>query len=213
MANGPLSIGRVGFKTATDGNEESLRLSRNAELVTQDARGRFHESASRGALFHVSTAVAGVAPGTALSTTPPMALWNPPNSGVLLSLQQVFLGYVSGTLGAGSLVHALVIGQTTLPSGGAELTPQCGLLANIRGKGRAFQGSTLVGTPSILRPSMILGAGLATTAELPDAPAYDEVDGSIVVPPGAVWAFQGVAAGGTSPLVLIGAIFEEVAIP
>lgn len=188
-------------------------MGRTGEQIVADARGRFHEAASRGTLFHASTAVAGVAPGTALSTTPPMALWNPINSGKLLSIQQVFLGYVSGTLGGGSMVHGLVIGQTTLPTGGAELTPQCGLLANVRGVARAFQGSTLIAAPTILKPSFVLGAGLATTAALPTAPAYDEVDGAIVVPPGAVWAFQGVAAAGTTPLVLIGASYEEVAIP
>lgn len=208
-----LMHGRIGPGQSADGVPQPIRLGKTLEQILSQLHGRFYENASRGNLFFASTAVAGVAPGTALSTTPPMSVWNPPNSGVLVELLQVFLGYVSGTLGAGSIVHAGLIGQMTVPTGGSELTPQSSIIANVRGKARAFQGSTLVGTPTILRPSLVLGAGLATTAELPKAPAYDEVDGSIVVPPGAVWAYNGVAAAGTSPLVLIGALYGEVPIP
>ena len=203
------AVGRVGPIQAADGNEEVVRLGKFAEQIVSLLGGGQYEYASRGQLLHASTAVAGVAPGTALSTTPPMALWNPLNSGVLGVLQLVYLGYVSGTLGAGTMVHAQVVGQTTVPTGGTELTPQTGLLSTARGKLRAFQGSTLAATPTILRPSAILGAGVTTTATFP-AVAVDEVAGAIVIPPGSCWVYQGVAAAGTTPLVLIGATYAEV---
>lgn len=203
---GPISEGR--------GGEHRFRSSMQRELIVQQAHGRFHEAAVWGALFHASTAVAGVAPGTALSTTPPMTIYNPLNSGKLVSIQQVVLGYISGTLGAGTIVHAQVATQAgTLPTGGTELTPVPALLSNIRPSARVFQGATLVATPTIVRPSFVLGAGTAATAMLPSAEAVDDVDGGIIIPPGVAWCLQGVAAAGTTPLVLFGVAFEEITIP
>lgn len=204
--------GIVGPIIQGDGNKSPARYGKAAELVVTQAHGEFHEATSRALLFWASTAVAGVAPGTAFSTTPPMVLWNPPNSGVLVSVQQVFLAYVSGTLGAGFMAHGQTLGQVTVPSAGTELTPTSGLTAGVRGKARAFQGSTLVAAPTIVRPSFSMGPALATTAVFPFI-VYDEVRGSIVVGPGAAWAFQGAAVGaGTSPLVAIGVGYEEVPI-
>ncbi len=204
---------RVGPITEGRGNAHRFRSSMQRELVVQMARGRLHEAALWGNLFIASTAVAGVAPGTALSTTPPLAIYNPINSGKLVSIQQVFLGYVSGTLGGGSMVHAHVATQAGVaPTGGAELVPVPGLLSNIRPSARVYQGATLAAVPTIVRPSFVLGAGLASTATLPMPPAMDEVDGGIIVPPGVVWCFQGIAAAGTTPLVLIGVVYEELPI-
>ena len=205
-------IQRVGPVNEGDGNGAPFRAGKQRETIVGVAHGRFHESASRGTLFWASTAAAGVAPGTAFSTTPPMALWNPPNSGVLASVQQVWMAYVSGTMGAGCMGHGLTLGQVAAPTTGTELVPQSGLLSGVRGRVRAFQGSTLVAAPTILRPSTCMGPFLATTV-VQFYQSYDEVDGSIVVPPGAVYTFQGAALGaGTTPLVIIGVSYEEVPI-
>lgn len=202
---------RVGHSQAGDGAQVAARAGRTGEQIISNLHGWYHEKTSRGGLFHVSTPVAGVAPGTALSTTPPMAIYNPMNSGVIVEILRVFLGYVSGTLGAGTMVHAFVQ-QTTDPTAGTELVPRCGLLSGIKSKSRAFQGATLSAAPTIIRPSAIIGAGLASTATFP-AIAMDEVGSSIEVPPGAAWAYQGVAVAGTTPLVLIGVEFGEIIIP
>jgi hypothetical protein len=167
------------------------------------------EMSKQGEVFIVSTPVAGVAPGTALSTTPPMCLWNPPNSGVRGIVLASSLGYVSGTLGAGSVVYARVASQQTKPSTGTELFPVCTNMSDARGAITAHQGSTVSATPTILRAAYILGAGLATTAELPKAPAKDEIAGEFIIEPGTCFVMQGVAAAGTSPLVLIGVTWHE----
>lgn len=208
MSNDVTFMGRVGPAVAADGSDALVRLGRTGEMVA-NAHGRFFEAASRGSLFMASLAVAGVAPGTAFSTTPTIALWNPPGSGVLCAIQQVWVGYVSGTLGAGSLCHGVNPSQVTAPTTGTELVPQAGLLGTMRSKTRAYTGSTVSVTPVILRPSLHLGAALASTATFP-ATAYDEVDGSIVIPPGSLWAYHGVAAAGSTPLVMVGVLFEEV---
>ena len=157
----------------------------------------------------VSNAVAGVAPGTALSTTPPLAVWNPPNSGFNLVLMKTAVGYVSGTLGAGTIAYAYVASQTTVPTTGTELVPVCTKLGYPRGVGRAFTGSTLASTPAILRPGFSMGAFLATTAIQPFQ-VQDMVEGCIIIPQGAVFVMQGIAAAGTTPLVILSAEWEEI---
>lgn len=204
-----LAEGRVGLISAADAAKEPLRLDKTGAVVVSQGHPSNWEMASRGKLFIVSTAVAGVAPGTALSTTPPMCLWNPNNSGKDLCIEATHLGYVSGTLGAGSVVYAQVAVQATAPTGGTELTPISTKLGAVRGTGRAFQASTVVSTPTIVRPAYIIGAFLATTALIPGL-LRDDVDGAIVVPPATAFVIQGVAAAGTSPLVLLSITWEEI---
>jgi hypothetical protein len=162
-------------------------------------------------MFTASIAVAGVAPGTALSTTPPMAVLNPLNSGYNLAVLKTSIGYVSGTLGAGSIVYAFVTPQATVPTGGTELTPVSDLIGQIRGAGRAFSGSTLSGTPLIIRPAYNMGAALATTA-LGVSVCQDLVEGEIMIPPATCFVMQGVAAAGTTPLVILSVVWEEMLI-
>lgn len=203
--------GRTGLISAGDGAVNPLRLDKTGAITIVSAHPLYSEASLRSNMFMVSTAVAGVAPGTALSTTPPMALWNPLNSGVDLVILKTAIGYVSGTLGAGNLVYAYYTPQATMPAGGAELVPVCTKIGQIRGVGRAFQGSTITGTPLILRPAFNMGAALATTA-LGIASCQDLVEGEIVVPPATAFVMQGVAAGGTSPLVLLSIVWEEMTI-
>lgn len=177
---------------------------REGEMVVGNAHPLYAEAARRGRLYAASTAVAGVAPGTALSTTPPYALWNPLNSGKDLVLLTARLGYVSGTLGAGFLALAQVLTQgATVPTGGTELVPLCTKLNGSRGVGRVFQSSTVAATPAIVCPVMIIGTNNTYALQVP-------FDGEIVIPPGAVAIFQEVGAAGTSPLVVLALTWEEV---
>jgi hypothetical protein len=203
------SEGRIGFNKGGDGTVQALRLSRSGALVQTQGHASFAEAVIRGQVMEACTGVAGVAPGTALSTTPPLALWNPPSSGKLLVIMKATLGYISGTLGGGSVVFGIVPSQTTLPTTGTELTPLNALIGFPRGVGRVFQGSTLVAVPTILRPSFVMGAWVGTTAT-PPANELDIVDGGIVVPQGAALAMQGIAGAGTTPLVLLAITWEEV---
>uniref|UniRef100_A0A6M3IRL5 Uncharacterized protein n=1 Tax=viral metagenome TaxID=1070528 RepID=A0A6M3IRL5_9ZZZZ len=200
---------RAGAQSRADGTPGITRADRTGATVITQAHARHSEAAMRKHIFTVSNAVAGVAPGTALSTTPPMALLNPLNSGKELIIISTSLGYVSGTLGAGSIVYAYVSPQTTIPTGGTELTPVCSRLSTVRGTGRGFTGSTLSATPLILEPVYTLGAFLATTALVPGQ-IQDPVEGVYVVPPAACFVMQGVAAAGDTPLVIMSIIWEEI---
>jgi hypothetical protein len=119
------------------------------------------------------------------------------------------MGYVSGTLGAGSVLLAAVLSQVTVPTTGTELVPVCTDLGMPRGVGRIFTGSTYVSTPQILYPMFQFGAALATSVyQISDC--INVVDGSVIVEPGTAICLQAIAAAGTSPLVVFGMKWEEI---
>jgi hypothetical protein len=201
---------------ATGSGQDQGRIGISGASIVADGHAHFFEAArlavsmTGGGLWSAVTGVAGVAPGTALSTTPPMAVWNPPGSGILASICVTRLGYISGTLGAGTIAYAYVSSQTSKPSTGTALTPSAQALgAQTTPRAQAFQGSTLAATPTILAPAYILNAMLATTATQPVV-SKDQVDGEIIILPGGVFVMQGIAAAGTSPLVAFGVTWEEI---
>lgn len=199
---------RVGI--GGNSSQGGARGDNTGAVVTTQAHGTYTEPASLAKIFEACTAVGGVAPGTALSTTPPMALWNPPTSNVNLAVFKTSMGYVSGTLGAGCIVYATGTAQTTVPSTGSELIPQCTLIGAPRGVGRVFQGSTISLAGTVLRASYTLGAFVGGAN--PPALCADFIDGAIIVQPGGLFIMQGVAGAGTSPLVIFGVCWEEVPI-
>ena len=202
------AFGRVGEIVAPDGVYNPIRLGKSGEVAVTQAHSPNAEIVVRGHAYIASQDVAGVAPGTALGTTPPLALWNPTGSGKNLIVMKAYLGYVSGTLGAGTVCLAQVT-QPAAPTTGTELVPVNALLGGPRGIGRAFTGSTVAGTPTIVRGSFVLGAFLASTAVVPGL-LKDDIVGEIVVAPGNCLVMQAVAAAGTTPLTLMSITWEEV---
>ena len=204
-----LAEGRTGPVVTQDGGVNPLRIDKTGALVVTGGHPQYGEAVLRGGVMVVSTAVAGVAPGTAFSTTPPMSIWNPPSSGKNLIILKTTLAYVSGTLGAGFLAYGQIDSQVTVPTGGTELVPNNCLLGSPRGVGRAFQGSTWVAAPTILKAPYSMGPALATTAVFPFLVA-DLLDGELVVSPGTGFAMQMTGGAGTSPLLVFSVVWEEV---
>lgn len=207
-----ISEGKVGSQLLGEGSSAQLSFGRNNALRVQGAHCGMADPVMRNRVYHSSTAAAGVAPGTVSSTTPPHVLWNPPNSGVVAAVRKVMLGYVSGTLGAGTIGMLFTPQQVSLPSGGTLLVAQNAFLSNAKPQCTSHQGSTLVAAPTLLRPVWYAGPALATTAEFPRN-VSELVDGEVVVPPGVAFALQGFAMGaGTTPLVVFGITWEEIPI-
>ena len=198
----------VGLITAADGSQPIARANRTGSQCVVYGNSYYSEPANRGKIFEACNAVAGVAPGTAFSTTPPMTIWNPPNSGVFLNILKISMGYVSGTLGAGSIAYGYTIGQSTAPSTGTALTPVCTLLGAPAGQGKAYTGSTITAAPSILRTGFTIGAFVGGAN--PPVTTADVIDGAISVPPGTCFSVQGIATAGTSPLAMFSVAWEEV---
>ena len=200
--------GLVGKALAGSGTEKMVRLTKTCGMATAELHGDYNEAALAGQFYTISNAVGGVAPGTALSTTPPICLHNPLTSGKYISIVKTAVGYVSGTLGAGSIVYATVA-QTSSPTTGSSLTPVNHFIGGQAGQAKGYTGSTISAAGTILKPAYSMGAALATTATFQSL-AVDFVDGAIIIPPGYVFVMQGVAAAGSSPLVIMSISYEEL---
>jgi hypothetical protein len=200
---------KTGIAVSGDGAVGPMRGDKVGAAVMTPAHAQYVEPCYRQMIMMASNAVAGVAHGTAFSVTPPLALWNPPSSGRSLAVLRLSLGYVSGTLGAGTIALGQIASQVTVPTTGTEITPVCTCIGYPRGVGRAFTGSTFVSAPTILRPAWNIGPMLATSVYQPsDSDVL--VDGGIVLPPGTAIALQGIATAGTSPLVIFSIVYEEL---
>lgn len=204
--------GKVGPRRLSDGAEGQIRFGRDSELVVGQAHGKYYESVLRGGVFAGATAAAGVAPGTAIGTTTPYTLANPAGSGKNLVVLRVTMGYVSGTLGAGLVVYAANINPVAAAVTGTAITVTNLLLGSRQaGVGLAFTTATVPANPTILRPFCILDAALATSV-VGARQIVEDVDGEFVIAPGCALSLQGIAAAGTSPLVMFGMTWEEVSI-
>lgn len=212
----------IGPQLLADGNHPSTgRQGKTGEAIVGHAHGRYFEAASRGVLFGAQEQGTGVAPGTALGTTALLSLYNPRTSGKLLVVCKVSLGYVSGTLGAGTVYHcgnlpgeSAAVGAIAVPSGGTALT-----VYNRRFGGQVLQASAgpvgvarvggTVTTPVALRAFCSLQASLASTAVGPWQ-LVEDVGGEFVVEPGFCYQLQAIAAAGSTPLVSPGVVWEEI---
>jgi len=170
----------------------------------------YQEAVARGRVFRGQTAVSGVAPGTTISTTAAFSLYNPKGSGVNLVIWEFSLGYLSGTLGAGTVAITANTNIAAAATTGTTIAPVNALVgAPFAATGQSLTTATLPAAPSLIGTFCSLGASLASTAVAPwQIVRY--VNGSIVVAPGGTVSLQGVTAAGTSPLVLLGAAWEEV---
>lgn len=207
-ANLLVGNGRSGV---TDGSDLVLRGGRTGELIVGQAHEDLAEASIRGRLFTGSTAIAGVAPGTALSTTPPLVLYNPPNSGVIALLTELEITFLSGTLGAGNIVLAAQSGQNiATASQGTNL----GAMSTLLGGGpsptcKLLQAPTLSAAPTLVRNLWYTGAFVSNaTGFFQDA--RKSLRGAIGVLPGGCACIQEIGGAGTTPLVLFTALWEEV---
>lgn len=195
-----------------EGVEAQLRLSKYGYAGVAQASARYAEAVSRGRCYRGQTAVAGVAPGTSIGTTGAFSLYNPANSGVNLVLLEVSMGYISGTLGAGTIFFVANTNINAAATTGTAITAVNALVGSgYTAVGSALTTSTLPATPTVMGPFCSLGASLASTAVQPWQIVRD-VGGGIVVAPGATVSLEGVTAAGSSPLVAFGALWEEVAV-
>jgi hypothetical protein len=201
--------GRVGVQALQDGAQQPPRLGHAGEIVVDDAHGRFYEAVYRGNVYCAQVAVGGVAPGTSLATTAQcIVLYNPTGNTKNLVLLRAALGYVSGTLGAGSMVYGTSAQAAAIT--GTAITPKNCLLGNAAAPtATATAAGGCTTAPTIVRPAFTLGAFLASTAAI-NPPLIDEIAGEFVLTPGNVFVMSGVAAAGSSPLVLASLTWEEV---
>lgn len=207
-----MSIGPI---LLADGNTPpSGRQGKTGEATVAQAHGKYYEAASRGVLFAAADQGVGVTVQVTITTTAMYSLHNPLGSQKRLALSKMCIAYFSGTLGAGAFYHGYNPVGTTLPSSGTSLTARNMDIGNQPATvavGVALSGSTVV-AGTVLYPFASSLPILASTAVAPFA-IIEDVDGAIVLEPGAVYQLLGVFGGtGSTPKVSVGCIWEEVPI-
>jgi hypothetical protein len=85
-----------------------------------------------------------------------------------------------------------------------------GVASRGRGAAKAYQGSTIAATPTILRPSGFSFGAFAGAAGPLNPVVRENIDGEFIILPGSGLAVQGIATAGTTPLLVHAAGWYEV---
>lgn len=205
-----LTYGVVGPQSNSTGDEKVLRLGKSGDVVTAPY-GRYFETAKAGRIYHAMTAVTGVAPGTSIGTTAAFSLYNPTGTGADLVILEASMGYVSGTLGAGTVLWCANTNPAAAAVTGTAITAVPGITTGAAAVGKPLTTATLPASPTVARVFANLGASLASTAVQPWQ-IVDKVDGALIVAPGTSISLEAVAAAGSSPLVVFSVSWAEVPI-
>ena len=190
------------------GGKKAISAGQEGDILS-NLYGKYYEIVIRGMVYHATTAVTGVAPGTAIGTTAAYALENPAGSNKNLVILSGRMGYVSGTLGAGVITWVAQNNPSGAATTGTAITPVNAKLDGPKGVGKPFTTATVPSAPAVTRVFGSLEASLATTAIAPWL-LEDLVDGAIVVTPGTSIQLQATAAAGTTPLVVYSVTYTEV---
>lgn len=200
--------GQVGVQTLSDGVGQAFRQGRQAELIVSELHGRFYEQNFRGNIFSGGMTLTAInnatftSATTGATATPVAGVWNPAGSSVNLEILQAVLSVTLTALqatGAGPFVWAASAGNpatvqqitTGLKPFSRKTLQQSGSQA-LNVSGVALTG--LTNALAILGGSALSGgaqynASLLGTAVgfMPAAAGLTEnLDGSIIVPPGGV---------------------------
>ncbi len=194
----------VGPRVAGDGAPVTTRGERSGGACTSDVRGHFAEAASRNQIFTLTLAAtttgvaAGNIVGAAAAASTQFALWNPVGSGKNLELLRFGMGIISGTPGAGPLFHGIFTGVPTLnaTTGNAYSNLAGQSAASVARWMALAAGSALTGGVAPITFSLSDFATTATAQATPgEVRAIENLDGSIVLPPGTGWVPLWSAAG------------------
>lgn len=201
----PVAQGQVGIQANADGSSpvQGFRQGRQGEMSVSELHGRFYEQAYRSTIFSIGMGTSALSANTitlTATTTPILGVWNPSTSVVnLVILQaalQVFINTVTTPVGAGPLVWASSIGNTALTLGTAPFNRRTLASTGSLAKGFTpavaltgltnnlvvFEGADIVNNTSITHGT------IGVTSPLSSVGGVQNLDGSLIVPPGGVLA-------------------------
>lgn len=222
--------GQVGPQVVQDGVTATLRIGKSAEQVVQELHGRFYEQAYRGALFMggmtALTSIANVTftTGTLGATcTPIVGVWNPGTATVNLAILQALLSITitaATATGCAPFVWAVSTGNNSLTLGNVPVSRKT--LATSGSQAKVFGGAALTGLTNnlVVAIGSALTGGQSVSASVVEgtvaAPptiasglTVENLDGSILVPPGCVLALLSTTTA-VAHSAVSGLIWEEV---
>jgi hypothetical protein len=197
-----------------DSNSRKISLTRHRATRVSQASGAGYENSARGITFAGCSAVAGVAPGTALATTAQaLILYNPVGSNINMSLKRLSWSYVSGTFGLGMwhlARYSTLSPSTNVAPGGTAIVTARTDGTVIAGKVLAWAAATCTAAPIKHQPLGWVGVIDGTGATQLGHQGVYNFDGSDVCIPGTGLVFTFIGGAGTSPLVVPGALWDEI---
>lgn len=193
---GPVNVG--------DGVNPPIRQGRQGDVLMSQLHGDMYEQNYRGNTYFTGhTSLAALSANTitlTATTTPILGVWNPLSSTVNVVLLQAMLTVVANNLtsgaGPGAFMWALSTGNGAITTG---LTPyNSKSLIAAGSQARGFAGATaltgltnnlvIASGASLPSPSGLTYTTLGSTALLNSYQGVENFDGSIIVPPGGVFA-------------------------
>lgn len=179
---------KVGPQVATDGGQATARAGKSAETIVGDAHGRYYETTYRKAIF--SGSITGQVTTVGLATTyTGLVLSNPIGSNVNLVINKVGFAFIVAFAAGATIGLMTGYNATTNVTHTAPVTPRNQFFTSVGGgSGLLDSAATLPTAPTL---NIILGAGLtgAITTATVVAPTVIDLEGSIILPPGAYCAF------------------------
>jgi hypothetical protein len=209
--------GQVGPQVLSDGTLANVRIDKQGSSNVSELHGRFYEQTYRGNIFSGGMQITSISNATfttadalnstlatAATSTPIIGLWNPLTSGVNAEILQATLNLAITVLTAtppGPLVWCVYLGQSALIStalnpinrktfaspGGALCRNLAGVaLTGLNNIGQ-FLAASAFGTPLMDISETQTAAGFLTST----GTTVENIDGSIVVPPGGILGLFG----------------------
>lgn len=223
-----LMQGNVGPQVLGEGAQSVVaRMARSGEQVITNLHGRYAEQALRGNIYTAGMSLTSISNATFTiattdaTATPIIGLWNPANSGVNAVILRAYLGVSTTALqatGPGGYTWMVATGNSAITTG---INPfRTSTLQQSGSACKAYANTALTGktgTLAAMRGSSLCGGSAGAYAFLATAVAmqtqhvaqYEDIEGSIIVPPGGVLSLQcnttPVAHSATS-----GLLWEEV---
>jgi hypothetical protein len=189
----------VGQPNAASANTMlSGRAGQLGDVIVSELHGRYYETTYRGNSFllSVSTAAAVTAYSGGAGGTPMLAIFNPVASGKNLVLNRVSVGNVVAASGAGTVSFGLWFGTTAAITQATTVAPwsmstqaQAGSVATGFRNVALTSGSAANNVISVASYYWATAAGAALVTGGPI-----DVEGSVIIPPGAYCALGGSAA-------------------
>lgn len=213
----------VGPQIGQDGATSLGRAGKTGEQIIGDGHARFQEPTYRGNVYTFGlsntalVAANAIATGLTATAQPIIALYNPSTSTVNLAIWQAIINtttIANTAVSPGGFMWVYSVGNNAVSTGSTPIN--CKTLLAAGSQARAFAVSTaltgLTTNLAVLRASAINSinaAGPATAITQPVNGGVENVDGSIIVPPGGVVGIMGQVAT-TTVSVSVGILWEEI---
>lgn len=188
------------------GSQQNVRMGNMGELIKSDLHGRYYEQAYRKSSFGGSTGgvvATALAAGLVTAMTGGLVLANPVGNSFNLVLQKVGISFVLAQTNASTI--GIMVGQSSTALSGTltSMTPRCKNIGSNAAPTGLLYSSASITLPVAPTLDTILGTvdTGALTVSTSGVSGTTDLEGSIILPPGAFAAIYSSAAGTASSLI------------